>query len=235
MQGWVYMLENINENSFELYELDGICYISKWSNFMLKEMPDSLQNMSVCDFGAGTGVLGIAAARKGAKMVFAIEKDQKFIPIMKKNYKLFYVRGKIRIEDASTLIYKNVRFDYIFSNPSCYPSEVETASFYNAGELGLDMIIEVIKFASKTLKSGGHLFLLTPSIVPMSIVFNELKCLNLCAKKINEKFVPLRNHLRDKIKCWVDLTSIKYPEMQYFEKDSELYERVDLYDIQLIY
>ena len=198
---------------------------------MLSKMPDKLDNLIVCDYGSGTGILGIAAILKGASKVTAIEKNFSFIEIMKHNFYENSVSEKIYIVTSSENISTSEVFDYIFCNPACYPSVVGSDSFFYAGDLGIDMIDEVILFASKRLEKKGHLLILIPSISPISLVFRHLKNLGLCWRVVDSKYVALRKHLCDKIKLFVDKNSKVYPEMCYFEKNGEFFERVDLYDI----
>jgi prolyl-tRNA editing enzyme YbaK/EbsC (Cys-tRNA(Pro) deacylase) len=111
---------------------------------------------------------------------------------------------------------------------------VGNSSFYHAGEMGMDMIIEVFKFASKALKKNGHLLILTPSVSPSSIAFDTLKGLGLYARPAKALYVRLRKHLTDRIKSWVDNNKIKYPEMRYHEKDGKFYEKVNLHSVHFV-
>jgi len=221
------------ENSIEIKEKEKVCYVSSWSKFMISKMPLRLDDMVVCDFGAGTGVLSTIAALRGAKNVTAIEKDSSFRDLMKQNFKHNLVSCKVHSVASSCEILNLEYFDYIFCNPSCYPSAVGTSNFYHAGETGMDMINEVILFASKTLKINGCLMILVPSLSPVSLMLESLKGLGLYASRdVDSIFVPFRTNISHRLKQWVDNNSKKYNEMCYFERNGELCERVDLYSIR---
>jgi len=50
-------------------------------------MNDDLEDKTIADFGAGTGILGIGSILLGAKKVFFVEKDAEAIKTLKKNIK----------------------------------------------------------------------------------------------------------------------------------------------------
>ena len=216
--------------------MEGRCYISPWSEFMLQAMPNNLQNTTVCDYGSGTGILGIVSIFKGASHVIAIEKDAtfRFRTLTTKNYEHNFLNNRLKIYDSSTLLSGTEFIDYIFCNPACYPSSVGMDSFFHAGEMGIDMICEVFSFASKALKKTGHLYILIPSILPSSLIFEKLHTLNLHAKTTDSIYVPLRMNLVCAITKWVNDKKHIYPEMSYFEINGILSEKVNLYEISPI-
>jgi len=114
----------------------------------MKNMPDTSNDMHICDFGAGTGYLSIVAALRGAKFVTAIEKDAEFRKLMLHNFSLNSLDCKVEILESSEEFNSDGCLDYIFCNPACYPSIVGESSFYYAGDNGLDMIEEVFKGTS---------------------------------------------------------------------------------------
>ena len=223
-------IENVE---YEITETEE-CYVSHWSRFILSVIPPKRNNMVVCDFGAGTGVIGITAALTGAKRVIAVEKDAAFGNLLRHNVTANGLDSKIDIVTTSKEAECSEHYDYIFCNPACYPSAVGNSSFYHAGEMGMDMIIEVFKFASKTLKKNGHLLILTPSVSPSSIAFDMLKELGLHARPAKHRFVRLREHLTLRIKNWVDSNKKQFPEMCYHEKDGKFYEKVNLHSVHFI-
>ena len=209
------------------------CYVSPWSETIISAMPDELNGMTVCDYGAGTGIIAIKSVLTGAKCVTAIENDSNFRELLYQNIKKNNLDNKIDVMPTSQSVTNVGFYDYIVCNPACYPSLVGTSSFYHGGEMGTDMIHEVFLFASKTLKSDGHLLILIPSILPTSLVMNSLNELGMCAKLANdsENLVPLRKSLVSKLIHWVDINKEIYPEMNYYKKNSEFYEKVYLYNI----
>jgi tRNA1(Val) A37 N6-methylase TrmN6 len=225
------MIEYTDGVSIPINEIEGICYVSTWSKFFISKIPTVLDDMVVCDYGAGTGIIGIVAALNGAKIVEVIERDKSFELIMEQNYKQNHVSEKIHVLDADDKEVRANYYDYIFCNPSCYPSIIGNDSFFCAGELGLDMINEVILYASKSLKDTGHLYILIPSLSPISLVYDYLESLGLHAKKVDSTFVAFRKHLCDNLKKWIDDNKHSYPEICYYRKKHEFFEKVVLYDI----
>ena len=223
---------NNGDIQFQINEFKEVCYVSLWSEFMLSQMPYKLDNMIVCDYGAGTGVLSVAAALKNAASVISIEKVSEFRNLMKSNFNKNSVNHRISIFESSHYVSKKKNFQYVFCNPACYPSIIGDLDFYHGGKTGMDMIDEVVLFASEGLSETGHLLMLISSVLPISILYENLKKVKLNANIINSTLVPLRTHLSDVIKQYVDYNSKDYPEMHYVEKKDILFEEVYLYDIQ---
>jgi prolyl-tRNA editing enzyme YbaK/EbsC (Cys-tRNA(Pro) deacylase)/methylase of polypeptide subunit release factors len=225
-----------------MVEVDGVfynidttedCYVSPWSKFIVSVMPPVLDNMVVCDFGSGTGIISIKAALNGAKEITAIEKDPESRNLLQRNIAKNNISEKVNIYERSHDIINSEYYDYIFCNPACYPSMVGNSSFFYAGETGMDMIFEVFNFAKRALKKDGHLLILIPSVSPSSMAFDLLKTLGLYERPAPSKdvLVPFREYLTDKIKNWVDGNKAQYPEVHYYVQDVKYYEKVFLYSI----
>ncbi|MBU0461553.1 MAG: METTL5 family protein [Nanoarchaeota archaeon] len=95
----------------EQYETDSeIAAEVLWQAFLMKE----IENRTVADLGAGTGILGIAALKLGAKKVFFVEKDEDAIDILKRNLKK--TKGKYEII-CSDIADFDKRADIVIQNP----------------------------------------------------------------------------------------------------------------------
>jgi len=228
-------LQFVFENMPYTIEETAESYVSYWSKFMISVMPPKLSNMIVCDFGAGTGIIAIKAASAGAKKVTAIEKYSSSRELLHRNITINKLTDTISVLSSSEEDGSLEHYDYIFCNPSCYPSFVGDASFFHAGDMGMDMIIEVFNFASKALKKNGHLIILMPSIAPRSIALNLLDNLGLYSRIVRDDLlVPFRDHLVDRLKCWVDSNKDSYPEMYYVVKDGIYHENVLMFSIHFL-
>jgi len=74
------------------------------------------KQMKVLDFGTGTGVLGIASIKLGAKSVFAIDNDEWAINNTKENTKRNSVRKQMIVRLGSISIIPRRKFDLIVAN-----------------------------------------------------------------------------------------------------------------------
>ncbi len=72
--------------------------------------------MSVLDFGTGTGVLGIACIKLGAKSVFAVDNDEWAIENTKENVKRNGVSKQMVVKLGSISIIPQLKFNLIVAN-----------------------------------------------------------------------------------------------------------------------
>ncbi|RPI03198.1 MAG: 50S ribosomal protein L11 methyltransferase, partial [Ignavibacteriae bacterium] len=72
--------------------------------------------MSVLDFGTGTGVLGIACIKLGAKSVFAVDNDEWAIENTKENVKKNGVQKQMTVRSGSVSRIPRRRFDLLVAN-----------------------------------------------------------------------------------------------------------------------
>ena len=214
---------NIKETSY--------AYVSSYSEFLMSHIPQ-LKNCVVCDYGAGTGILGITAFSMGASKIYGIEINRDSLQLAKDNIANNAELAKFDLLNSSkNNCINDVSFDYIFCNPASLPDIVGSDSFYNGGKLGIDMIKEVIEFSSTNLKNDGHLYILITNILPVSPVFNLISEKGLNCRIVDSMLLPFRVHYKN-IKSWVDNLQPTYPEMRYLIRNNVLYEEVVLYDIQ---
>ena len=74
------------------------------------------KQMKVLDFGTGTGVLGIASIKLGAKSVFAIDNDEWAIENTKENVKRNFVQKRMIVRLGSVSVIPRRNFDLIVAN-----------------------------------------------------------------------------------------------------------------------
>ena len=75
----------------------------------------NIENKTIADIGAGTGILGIGALLLNAKKVFFVEKDKEAIEILKENLSLFNFKNYEIINND--YINFNEKVDTIIANP----------------------------------------------------------------------------------------------------------------------
>jgi release factor glutamine methyltransferase len=83
-------------------------------SMILENLPD-VREKHVADVGTGTGVLAIAAAKRGAKVV-AIDIDPPAIKNAQENIKQFTFEHNISLLQGNLLEGVSISFDYIFAN-----------------------------------------------------------------------------------------------------------------------
>lgn len=99
------------------------------------------EQSAVLDFGCGTGVLGITAAKLGAKRVWAIDNDPWAIPNARENVKRNHVEKLVRVKLGSVDAIPARKFPLIVAN------------------IDLPTITKYLRKLSNALQSGGLLIL----------------------------------------------------------------------------
>ena len=81
-------------------------------------MKGLIENKTVVDLGAGTGILGIGALKLGAKKVIFIEKDDDAIKVLKENLSDEEFEGTFEIIQINLLTEENLpSADLVITNP----------------------------------------------------------------------------------------------------------------------
>lgn len=204
-------------------------YISPYSLFMLENF-DIIMNRAqyVCDYGAGTGVLGMMASLYPIKEISFIEINPKTFELLKNNC------GQLK--NTTMYLYRqaqkcNKQFDTILCNPASLPNFLNVNSFCDGGELGLDMINEVVDFSAKSLLPDGALYIIITSILPISLVTKRMESLHLKYSVVASIDIPFRSHYAGIVE-WVNKLKKEYNEMEYYTVQGKNYERLYLYEIK---
>ena len=205
-------------------------YVSPYSMFMIENYPLNLKlSNSICDFGSGTGVLGIVASIYNSSKIVSIEKDNEAISLSMQNY------SNNVDKRCNTLFYNNKYdchdlFDTIICNPASLPDIADVSGFCNGGALGMDMILEAIEFAYKHLSKDGRLYMIITSILPKSIAEYRIKQNGMDYNIYAKKIIPFRNHYKN-ITEWVDNLNTIFNEMYYLKINNNYYEELFLWEI----
>ena len=83
-------------------------------NYLWRFYPNKLDKKRILDFGAGTGILGLAAQCCGAELVHAIEIDDGAIHTLKLN--ISANRGSTQFECHRQLAQRTTTYDFILAN-----------------------------------------------------------------------------------------------------------------------
>lgn len=149
-------------------------YISPYSQFMIENYPLNFDSSNtLCDYGAGTGILGIIASLYNFQKIISIENNNHYYKLLLRNYEKNNIKSK-------KYFFKNAMkckecFDSIICNPASLPNFINANSFCNGGTLGIDMILDVLKFASYHLTLCGHLYIIVTSILPFNLIIDKIK------------------------------------------------------------
>ena len=121
--------------------------LSKIRESIFNVLQNEITDASFLDLFAGSGIVGIEAASRGAKEVVFIEKNPKHYKLLKENLSGLNFENKTFLGDTTNITekFEENRFDIIFSDPP-YKTDLNSK------------ILEIIS-VKKLLKSGGILIL----------------------------------------------------------------------------
>ena len=121
--------------------------LSKIRESLFNVLQNNINNADFLDLFAGSGIVGIEAASRGAKEIIFIEKTPKHYKLLKENLNGLDFANKVFLGDATNIIEKfdENRFDIIFSDPP-YKTDLNKK------------ILEII-YRKKLLRKNGVLIL----------------------------------------------------------------------------
>lgn len=206
-------------------------YVSPYSKFLIKYFPlISFREKSICDFGAGTGILGIVSSSYFPMKITFIENNFYALRLLEKNCQSNSLPQNIEISLIDNSNNCKEYFDIIICNPASLPSIANVNSFCDGGDLGIDMICNVLEFSRNHLSESGKLYMIITSILPQNMIIDKFRQYNLAYKIIAKQKLPFRPHYHG-IKEWVDQNKEQYGTMEYYEVNNILYEEIRLFEI----
>ena len=145
-------------------------------SYLLLEVVDVLPGQRFLDMGSGTGILGIHAARQGAKVTasdinpHAVECTRQ--NALKNNASIGVIRGDLfeGIKDD---------FDVIAFNPPYLPGKAASTSWiekaWSGGEDGGEIAVRFLAEAWRHLAPGGSVYLILSSLGGLTSVLKSAK------------------------------------------------------------
>ncbi len=132
---------------------------------LLKSIFDSCQffieDSIVCDLFAGSGIIGMEALSRGARLSYFVDINPIAIKSIKENLKNLNLeqQSKVFIGDSFDLLLKlNIKFDILFLDPP-----------YTVGESGYFNLLILVDNYLKTHRDNCHIYLEAPSQLANSI------------------------------------------------------------------
>ncbi|WP_299377689.1 50S ribosomal protein L11 methyltransferase [uncultured Kiloniella sp.] len=171
--------------------------VTRYSEFLLLYLENlEFSHRRICDFGCGTGVLGIYAAKRGAHSVTGFDIDPDAIDLSKEN---------IALNDCSHfqpyLIDDSVideTYDFIISNPASLPTvKASGKEFFSGGIYGIEMIQDLFDFSVTKLKKDGRIFFLQTSLSSINKAANYAHNKGFNYKIIGVFQTDIRDHYQE--------------------------------------
>ncbi len=185
-------------------ETTDVIRITRYSRFLESEIiKQDIHKKSVCDFGCGTGILGICAASKGASSVCFVDKNEAAEKLSMRNA---MNSGYEHKTDFYTGIKTDRKFDLIISNPSTLPIEEkldEYSDFYSGGQDGLEMLRDMFDYSKNYLSKEGRVIFLLTTLTDYKRVLMEIGENYKNVKVSSVMQLDFRPHYRQHLEYWM--------------------------------
>jgi 16S rRNA (guanine1207-N2)-methyltransferase len=108
---------------------------------------------AILDLGCGTGLLALAAARRGGR-VTAVDADLRAIESARRTLASNAAAGEVLISDCAQAV-RERRFDVVLCNPP----------FHQGVGVDADVASQMVRDAAAVLRSGGRFFLVSNAFI----------------------------------------------------------------------
>jgi 16S rRNA (guanine1207-N2)-methyltransferase len=108
----------------------------------------------VLDLGCGTGLLALAAARRGGQ-VTAVDADLRAVECARRTLAANKVDGEVLLSDCAQVVLER-RFDIVVCNPP----------FHQGAGTAYDVARQMVRDAATVLRPGGCLYLVSNAFIP---------------------------------------------------------------------
>jgi 16S rRNA (guanine1207-N2)-methyltransferase len=137
---------------------------------------------TVLDIGCGTGLLALAAARQGGRVV-AVDVDLRAVESARRTLAVNGVDGEVTISDCAQAVLER-RFDVVLCNPP----------FHQGLGVEYDVALQMVRDAANVLQPGGRFYLVSNAFIRyeremagrfarVEEVFNDRRYRVLCATR----------------------------------------------------
>jgi len=186
------------------------CSITSYTTFLLSCLKGvDFTEKRVCDFGCGTGVIGLNIRTMFNCEVIGLDIVPEAIQLSRDNA-LRNRLGDCQFHTVKTFrsnpTYQTpaFKFDYIISNPASIPSppSVEQNPFINGGIDGDLMIVDLIQLANSHLAQNGQVIFLHTSLAPLhkTLRYLDESGYEVCIEELKQlefrsQYKPCEQHL----------------------------------------
>ena len=129
-----------------------------------------LQGKRFLDMGTGSGIIGLVAAKHGAR-VLAVDINPEAVQLAAENAALHNASDAMqcRRSDLFAAVEADTRFDYIAFNPPFFAGKAETPekAAWFAGEAH-ETITQFLTDAKKHLRKSGRILMILSSLMPLA-------------------------------------------------------------------
>ncbi|MFH0781532.1 MAG: methyltransferase [Pseudomonadota bacterium] len=202
--------------------------VTPYSIFLLSCLTsENFSGKTICDFGCGTGVIGLNIIANYKCNMIGIDVVQSAVELSRQNAQKNGVEGAqfLTVEEFYTSpIYSS--FDYIISNPASIPTPptVEYNPFMDGGEEGDKMIVQMFQLANTFLKPDGQVLFLHTSLVSLQKTVQYLDKNGFMVSVENIKQMEFRSYYRSYEYYWDSLRN--KGQSFFFENGGKRYELV---------
>jgi release factor glutamine methyltransferase len=151
-------------------------YTPREDSFLLRDHIQELdlEGKKVLDMGTGSGVIAIAAAEKGAKVVAADVNTEALEHAQEKAMEKG-LDGKIEFVESDLFTNIESEFDLILFNPPYLPGEkgLGDEEIWRGGEKGVEVTSQFLESASNYVSEAGQILVILSSHADLEELMNK--------------------------------------------------------------
>lgn len=169
-------------------------------------IPDDLRGYSVLDVGAGTGVHGLLAAKRGAKKVTLIDISRECIHAALQNADVNGVRSRVHgiVADANNIDCIRGQYDLIIANLPIRPKPLAEMLQHQAAEAIIRNLVDPQHRCLTSLLKESMRLLSTPASVLFSLAsFSDERTMLETARLSGFQYRRIMSATRDSADYWV--------------------------------